>query len=135
VVAPLSTVQHWVREGDSWSNLNVLLYHGDANSRQVIRDYEWQRWQGKVGKERNIYKFNVLVSTYEVVIQDAALLGKIPWRALVVDEAHRIKNAESRLSKELVRFSFDHCLLLTGTPIQNNTMELFTLLHFLDPGM
>lgn len=51
----------------------------------------------------------------------------------MIDEAHRIKNSESRLSRELSSFEFSHCVLLTGTPIQNNIMELFTLLHFLAP--
>ena len=61
-------------------------------------------------------------------------LASTHWKAMVVDEAHRLKNADSKLTKELEGFSVDHLLLLTGTPLQNNASELFTLLHFLQPN-
>lgn len=64
---------------------------------------------------------------------DAKWLRKVRWRALVVDEAHRLKNKSSKLAVELAQYRFDHCLMLTGTPLQNNTEELWALLHFMDP--
>ena len=65
------------------------------------------------------FKFDVLLTTYEMVISDASVLASVPWAAIVVDEAHRLKNGGSKLVVELERFSRDACVLLTGTPIQN----------------
>ena len=53
---------------------------------------------------------------------------------MVVDEAHRLKNGDSKFNRELAQFHFDHMLLLTGTPLQNNPTELYTLIHFLEPN-
>ncbi|GLE01327.1 hypothetical protein PINS_up010157 [Pythium insidiosum] len=78
------------------------------------------------------FKFHVLVTTYEVAIKDIGLLSKIRWRCLVVDEAHRLKNQSSRLVEQLRGLRRDHCVLLTGTPLQNKTEELWALLNFLD---
>ena len=61
------------------------------------------------------------------------LLDSISWKALIVDEAHRLKNVKSRLFEDLASVPRDFCLLLTGTPLQNSTEELWALLHFCDP--
>jgi len=79
------------------------------------------------------YRFNCLVTTYETILTDSEYLGAVPWKVLIIDEAHRLKNANSKLSRQLRDFRFDFATLLTGTPIQNNLMELFTLLNFLEP--
>jgi SNF2-related domain len=59
-------------------------------------------------------------------------LSLVKWKMLIVDEAHRLKNPESKLFKELCSLPREHCLLLTGTPLQNKTEELWALLHFCD---
>ncbi|NWW42062.1 CHD3 protein, partial [Panurus biarmicus] len=69
-------------------------------------------------------KFHVLLTSYELITIDQAALGSIRWACLVVDEAHRLKNNQSKI---------EHKLLLTGTPLQNNLEELFHLLNFLTP--
>ena len=80
------------------------------------------------------YKFQAVITSYETLIQESAFLSKVQWRVLVVDEAHRLKNRKSRLTRTLKeQFSFRSSLLLTGTPIQNSVEELWTLLNFLDP--
>ena len=78
-------------------------------------------------------RFDVLVTTYELVLKDAALLSKVRWNYLVVDEAHRLKNSEAALYKGLSAMKFANKLLVTGTPLQNSLRELWALLHFLDP--
>ena len=84
-----------------------------------------------------MHKFNVIVTTFEMIniapAPNEPHLSEIHWRALVVDEAHRLKNTESKLMVALCEYSFDHLLLLTGTPLQNNHGELYALLHFLEP--
>lgn len=73
------------------------------------------------------YKFDVLITSYEMCLTDAGRLKHISWDALFVDESHRLKNISSRIFQELVRFRRNHCVFLTGTPIQNSLEELWTV--------
>jgi SNF2 family DNA or RNA helicase len=79
-----------------------------------------------------MYKWNVIITTYEMIIADTSVFQPIRWKYLIIDEAHRLKNRQSRIATELKQFKYDQLLLLTGTPIQNNTEELWTLLNLLD---
>ena len=76
---------------------------------------------------------DVVLTTYEMVNFDKSALGKIEWSAVVVDEAHKLKNCEGKLFNELSLFKKQKTLLLTGTPLQNNVGELWSLLKFVDP--
>ncbi|XP_062311311.1 chromodomain-helicase-DNA-binding protein 4-like [Osmerus eperlanus] len=78
-------------------------------------------------------KFHVLLTSYELITIDQAILGSIDWACLVVDEAHRLKNNQSKFFRVLNNYPLQHKLLLTGTPLQNNLEELFHLLNFLTP--
>ena len=82
-----------------------------------------------------LFKFHALITSYEVIKQDLAVLKKIPWRYMVIDEAHRLKNKDSALANDLRQLSVEHMHLLSGTPLQNNTTELWALLNFLDPAL
>lgn len=75
----------------------------------------------------------VLITSYEVVMFDVTLLQSMQWTYLVVDEGHRLKNMHCKLLKCLKRVPVGNKLLLTGTPLQNNLQELWTLLHFVQP--
>jgi SWI/SNF-related matrix-associated actin-dependent regulator of chromatin subfamily A member 2/4 len=79
--------------------------------------------------------FNCLVTTYEFVLRDATTLSKVPWKYLVIDEAQRMKDRDSKLAKAFDRFQFDKRLLLTGTPLQNELRELWSLLNLLLPQL
>eukprot|EP01133_Synstelium_polycarpum_P015297 gene15297-18116_t len=129
-VAPLTTIPHWKREFEAWTDQNVLVYHDHGAARPIIRDHEFY-YPSANGKK--LTKFNTLITTYEMIISDRAHLGKIHWKYLVIDEAHRLKNKSCRLTTELRTYKFDHLLLLTGTPLQNNTQELWSLLNFMEP--
>ena len=78
-------------------------------------------------------KFNVLVTTYEYIMRDRAKLSKVDWKYCIIDEAQRMKDRESRLSRDLDRFRCERRLLLTGTPLQNDLQELWALLNLLLP--
>ena len=130
VIAPLSTIPHWKREFENWTNMNVVVYHGNSQAKDIIRQYEWKYDNQK--KNLSIVKFNVLITTYEMIMSDSSVLNKIQWKYLAADEAHRLKNKKCKLITTLKTFKFDHLLLLTGTPLQNNTQELWTLLNFMD---
>ncbi len=134
VIAPLSTIPHWKREFEGWTTMNAVVYHGSAAARDVIRKYELYHRDPNTHKViLGAPKFNVLITTYEMVLHDSNTLKPFKWRYLVVDEAHRLKNQDSKLINELRLYHYDHTMLMTGTPLQNNTTELWSLLNFLNP--
>ncbi|KAK9267097.1 hypothetical protein L1049_009515 [Liquidambar formosana] len=136
VLVPLSTMPNWLSEFSLWApNLNVVEYHGCAKARAIIRQYEWHASDpNELNKKTASYKFNVLLTTYEMVLADSSHLRGVPWEVLVVDEGHRLKNSGSKLFSLLNTFSFQHRVLLTGTPLQNNLGEMYNLLNFLQPA-
>ncbi|CAI5442254.1 unnamed protein product [Caenorhabditis angaria] len=142
VAAPLSTIINWEREAEFWCpDFYVVTYTGDRESRVVIREHEFSFVEGavkggtKVSKIRSQdnLKFHVLLTSYECINMDKAILGSIEWGALVVDEAHRLKNNQSTFFRTLREYNIGYRVLLTGTPLQNNLEELFHLLNFLAP--
>ncbi|KAK5613971.1 choline dehydrogenase 4 [Crenichthys baileyi] len=142
VGAPLSTIINWEREFEMWApDMYVVTYVGDKDSRAVIRENEFSfednairggKRASRLKKDSSI-KFHVLLTSYELITIDMAVLGSIDWACLVVDEAHRLKNNQSKFFRVLNNYSLQHKLLLTGTPLQNNLEELFHLLNFLTP--
>ena len=125
VLAPKSTLANWQREFKHWAPcFDVLLFHGDKDQRQALID------------ERFVPGgFDVIVTSYEMVVREAGAFRKFAWRYLIVDEAHRMKNEESKLSQILRTFDTHSRLLITGTPLQNNLHELWALLNFLLPDV
>uniref|UniRef100_A0A6I8PM44 Chromodomain helicase DNA binding protein 3 n=1 Tax=Ornithorhynchus anatinus TaxID=9258 RepID=A0A6I8PM44_ORNAN len=142
VSAPLSTIINWEREFQMWApKFYVVTYTGDKDSRSIIRENEFSfednamkggKKAFKMKREAQV-KFHVLLTSYELITIDQAALGSIRWACLVVDEAHRLKNNQSKFFRVLNGYKIDHKLLLTGTPLQNNLEELFHLLNFLTP--
>ncbi|XP_075968773.1 chromodomain-helicase-DNA-binding protein 4-like isoform X4 [Anarhichas minor] len=142
VSAPLSTIINWERELEMWApDMYVVTYVGDKDSRAVIRENEFSfednatrggKKASRMRKDSSI-KFHVLLTSYELITIDMAILGSIDWACLVVDEAHRLKNNQSKFFRVLNNYPLQHKLLLTGTPLQNNLEELFHLLNFLTP--
>ncbi|XP_022754460.1 CHD3-type chromatin-remodeling factor PICKLE-like isoform X2 [Durio zibethinus] len=147
VVAPLSTLRNWEREFATWApQMNVVMYVGSAQARAVIREYEFYhpRSHKKIRKKKSgqivseskqdRIKFDVLLTSYEMINLDTASLKPIKWECMIVDEGHRLKNKDSKLFLSLKQYTSYHRTLLTGTPLQNNLDELFMLMHFLDAG-
>eukprot|EP01083_Nonionella_stella_P224837 799958_1 len=134
VLAPKSTLKHWKREFEGWSDLNTIIYDGPQRSRELIREYEIFYSNDKGEHINCLTRFDVMVTSYDLAIKDAGFLAEFQFTCLIVDEAHRLKNTESKLFRVLRKSdNFDHCVFLSGTPIQNNMRELWTLLHFLEP--
>uniref|UniRef100_A0A671SS59 Chromodomain helicase DNA binding protein 1-like n=1 Tax=Sinocyclocheilus anshuiensis TaxID=1608454 RepID=A0A671SS59_9TELE len=125
VLCPLSVLENWRQELERFCPiLSVICYTGDKEKRAELQ------------KElRNDQRFHVLLTTYEMCLKDARYLKSWKWKILVVDEAHRLKNQESLLHQTLKEFTVGFRVLLTGTPIQNNLQEVYSLLTFIQPSL
>ncbi|TID21205.1 hypothetical protein CANINC_003485 [Pichia inconspicua] len=125
VIVPKSTLENWQREFSKWTpEVRTCVLTGDQETRNKI-----------IKESIQTKKFDVLISSYEIVIREKAALRKIDWQYIVVDEAHRLKNEDSLLSQIIRMFHSKNRLLITGTPLQNNLHELWALLNFLLPDI
>lgn len=125
VAVPKSTLDNWKREFQKWTpEVNVLVLQGDKEERQ------------RLITERLVdEKFDVCITSYEMILREKSHLKKFAWEYIIIDEAHRIKNEESSLSQIIRVFNSRNRLLITGTPLQNNLHELWALLNFLLPDV
>ncbi|KAJ5950542.1 SNF2-related protein [Penicillium vulpinum] len=128
ISAPLSTVSNWVDEFARWTpGIKTVLYHGSKDERAAMRNKFMKM------KNQGDMDFPVVCTSYEICMNDRKFLAQYQWRYIVVDEGHRLKNMNCKLIKELLTYNSANRLLITGTPLQNNISELWSLLHFLLP--
>lgn len=125
IIVPLSTLPNWVLEFEKWAPaVGVVSYKGSPQGRRLLQN------------QMRATKFNVLLTTYEYVIKDKAVLAKIQWKYMIIDEGHRMKNHHCKLTQVLnTHYIAPYRLLLTGTPLQNKLPELWALLNFLLPSI
>uniref|UniRef100_A0A8C5Q8R6 Chromodomain helicase DNA binding protein 6 n=1 Tax=Leptobrachium leishanense TaxID=445787 RepID=A0A8C5Q8R6_9ANUR len=133
IIAPLSTITNWEREFRTWTELNTVVYHGSQISRQMIHQYEMFYRDSQGAPVPGIFKFQVVITTFEMILADCPELKKIQWSCVIIDEAHRLKNRNCKLLEGLKLMGLEQKVLLTGTPLQNSVEELFSLLNFLEP--
>lgn len=127
IVAPLTTLNNWVSEVQRFTpDIPVVLYHGTPAERGYLRNHKLRFDDDS---------FPIVVTSYEICMNDRKHLQQIMWRYIIVDEGHRIKNMNCRLLRELKAYHSANRLLLTGTPLQNNLSELWSLLNFLMPDI
>ncbi|SCU88753.1 LADA_0E11892g1_1 [Lachancea dasiensis] len=132
VVTPASTLHNWVNEISKFvPDFKILPYWGNGNDRKILRRF-WDRKHFRYGKDA---PFHVLITSYQMVVSDAAYIQKMKWQYMILDEAQAIKSSQSSRWKNLLSFHCRNRLLLTGTPIQNNMQELWALLHFIMPSL
>lgn len=124
IVAPKAVIPNWANEFMAWlPQANLVVYDGSGEERRIIRETQMAD-----------LTFNVLLTHYDLIMRDKAHLSKIQWYYSIIDEGHRLKNHQSKLAEIFNKnYSFKQRLLLTGTPIQNNLSELWSLLNFLLP--
>ena len=123
VVVPKTTIQNWAREFARWvPDFNVVVLSGTKEERgDIIREQLLDS------------NFEVCITSYEVCLIEKAVFRKFSFSYIVIDEAHRIKNVNSILSRIVREFVSRNRMLITGTPLQNNLQELFALLNFICP--
>ena len=124
VLVPLSTLTNWANEFARWAPaIRVVQLKGSQYERKEIVKRFVARGD-----------FNVLLTTYEFAMRDKQRLGSTHWRYIIVDEGHRLKNANSKFAKILSQdYKSRYRLLITGTPLQNSLPELWSLLNFILP--
>ncbi|OBS80399.1 hypothetical protein A6R68_21395 [Neotoma lepida] len=129
VCGPLSTLPNWMAEFKRFTpEIPTMLYHGTRlERRKLVKN---------IHKRQGTLQIHpVVITSFEIAMRDQNALQHCYWKYLIVDEGHRIKNMKCRLIRELKRFNADNKLLLTGTPLQNNLSELWSLLNFLLPDV
>ncbi|KFP90087.1 SWI/SNF-related matrix-associated actin-dependent regulator of chromatin subfamily A containing DEAD/H box 1, partial [Apaloderma vittatum] len=129
IVVPASTLDNWIREVHLWCpELNVLFYYGSQEDRRHLR----------VDISNKVVDFNVIVTTYNCAISssdDRGLFRRLKLNYAIFDEGHMLKNMSSVRYQHLMTINAKNRLLLTGTPVQNNLLELMSLLNFVMPHM
>ncbi|KKK24630.1 helicase swr1 [Aspergillus rambellii] len=124
VVVPTSVILNWEMEFKKWCpGFKIMTYYGNQEERRQKR----KGWMDD-------NSWNVLITSYQLVLQDQQVLKRRSWHYMILDEAHNIKNFRSQRWQALLTFRTRARLLLTGTPLQNNLTELWSLLFFLMPS-
>ncbi|GIX63108.1 SNF2 helicase, putative [Babesia caballi] len=123
VLAPKSTIGNWINEINRFCpDLRVLKFMGNKEERAYL-----------IAHELDPKKYDIIVTSYEICCKTKNALSRLHFHYIIIDEAHRIKNEESKLSEVVRMFRTEYRLLITGTPLQNNLKELWALLNFLFP--
>ncbi|KAJ5180799.1 hypothetical protein N7492_004009 [Penicillium capsulatum] len=124
VVVPTSVMLNWEMEFKKWCpGFKIMTYYGNQEERKMKR----RGWMDD-------NSWNVLITSYQLALQDNQSLKRRNWHYMILDEAHNIKNFRSQRWQSLLTFRTRARLLLTGTPLQNNLTELWSLLFFLMPS-
>ncbi|MCI5126277.1 MAG: ATP-dependent helicase, partial [Candidatus Electrothrix sp. AR5] len=120
VIAPLSVTSNWQEEARRFApTLNVHLF-GSGDRKQMIE---------------NLQPFDLVIVSYGLLPLEAELLTSVDWQTVVLDEAQAIKNMQTKRSKAAMELKAEFRLIATGTPVENHLGELWTLFHFLNPGL
>ena len=123
VIVPTSVMLNWEMEFKKWCpGFKILTYYGTQEERKRKR-LGWKTEDA----------WNVCITSYQLVIQDQQVFKRRRWHYMILDEAHNIKNFQSQRWQTMLTFNTRARLLLTGTPLQNNLTELWSLLYFLAP--
>ena len=121
IVCPTSVTGHWKHEMEKYTdNLKPLLFGGSANERRHLQPL--------------MDRHNVFIVSYEVLRNDLSVFKNYHFNYLVLDEGHIIKNPKTKTTQAVKSIKANHRLILSGTPIQNNVLELWSLFDFLMPG-
>lgn len=130
IVVPSSTMENWSNELERWSSsLKVVQYYGSQEERKEMR----MSW-----RNGDLDDVDVLLTTYNLISstpEERRLFRVMPLHYVVFDEAHMLKNMSTIRYENLVRINAKHRILLTGTPLQNNLLELMSLLIFVMPSL
>ena len=122
LVCPTSVVGNWKKEAGRFTpNLPVLVHHGSDRKKDEAF-------------KKEAVNHAIVITSFALIIRDYEHLKEIPWRCIVLDEAQNIKNPEAKQSKAVRSLPGDSRIALTGTPVENNVGDLWSIMDFLNPG-
>ena len=122
LVCPTSVANNWEKEAARFTpRLPVLVHHGPGRKRGAAFKEEAER-------------FAIVVSSYGLVHRDIKTLSRIRWSGVILDEAQNIKNPETKQARAARSLEADYRVALTGTPVENNVGDLWSIMEFLNPG-
>jgi E1A-binding protein p400 len=125
IIVPTSVLLNWEFELKKWCPaFKLITYFGSTKERRQLR-VGWTKPNA----------FHVCITSYNLAVRDHRVFKQKKWKYIVLDEAQNIKNFKSQRWQTLLNFNSQRRLLLTGTPLQNNLMELWSLMHFLMPSV
>jgi SNF2 family DNA or RNA helicase len=120
IVVPASLVFNWQKELETFApSINVYLFHGAGRTKEVSA----------------FDNYEVVITTYGTLLSDVATLKKYHFNYIILDESQAIKNPESQRYKAACMLQSRNRLALTGTPVENNTFDLFGQFSFVCPGL
>jgi SNF2 family DNA or RNA helicase len=123
LIAPTSVVGNWEKEIAKFApHLRVMLHHGS------------QRINDESTFQTTCQQHDVVITSFTLARKDAKLLSSVVWQRLVLDEAQNIKNPKAAQTKAILKLSANHRLALTGTPVENRLLDLWSIFNFLNPG-
>lgn len=118
IIAPTSLMGNWLEEATRFApDLKVLVYHGAERSEDPFDAYD------------------LVITTYGLIQRDKTRFVEYPFYYLILDEAQFIKNSRTKTRQIIQQIKAEHRLCLSGTPLENHLGELWSLFHFLIPGL
>jgi TATA-binding protein-associated factor len=121
IICPPTLTGHWKQEINTYAKaLRCVIYTGPRSERERL--------------VRSFKNYDAVITSYDIARNDVESLGKVDWHYCILDEGHIIKNGKTKLTKAVKSLKSIHRLILSGTPIQNNVLELWSLFDFLMPG-
>ncbi|MCA1992576.1 MAG: DEAD/DEAH box helicase [Coleofasciculus sp. S288] len=123
LIAPTSVVGNWLKEIERFApHIRTLIHHG---SNRIKDEKEFKAASSN---------YDVIITSFTLVRKDEKLLKSVTWQRIVLDEAQNIKNPQAAQTKAILKLHANHRLALTGTPVENRLLDLWSIFNFLNPG-
>jgi SNF2 family DNA or RNA helicase len=123
LIAPTSVVGNWRKEIEKFApSLRAIVHHGNERAKEP-KDFETMAQQN-----------DVIITSFTLIRKDLSLFESVNWQRVVLDEAQNIKNPKAAQTKAILKLSAPHRLAMTGTPVENRLLDLWSIFNFLNPG-
>ena len=123
LIAPVSVLGNWRKEIEKFApHLKVLIHHGNT------------RLQAEEQFIATCLEHDIVITSYTLTRKDSKLFNLVTWHRIVIDEAQNIKNPKAAQTKAILSLKSRHRIALTGTPVENRLLDLWSIFNFLNPG-